>query len=60
MNAGDEKAGSGERREAAPRPEETVRPAESEGQTGPRRSPLFRLARLDGRDTLKYEDTADK
>jgi hypothetical protein len=59
MNAGDEKSGSGEGREDAPRPAETVRP-ESEGQTGPRRSPLFRLARLDGRDTLKYEDTADK
>ena len=25
-----------------------------------KRSPLLRIARLDGRDTLKYEDTADK
>ena len=25
-----------------------------------KRKPVFRFARLDGRDTLKYEDTADK
>ena len=25
-----------------------------------KRKPSFRIARLDGRDTLKYEDTADK
>ncbi|MEZ5065395.1 MAG: hypothetical protein R3B81_11730 [bacterium] len=24
------------------------------------KKPVFRFARLDGRDTLKYEDTADK
>jgi hypothetical protein len=32
-------------------------PAQSPGRKG---SPRFRLVRLDGRDTLKYEDTADK
>ena len=27
---------------------------------GKGRKPAFRFSRLDGRDTLKYEDTADK
>ncbi len=35
-------------------------PEKPENAGPPRRSPVFRFARLDGRDTLKYEDTADK
>jgi hypothetical protein len=35
-------------------------PDKPENPTPPKRSPVFRMARLDGRDTLKYEDTADK
>jgi hypothetical protein len=52
---------------AGERPEEE-RPVSKEAEAGaeslpgePRKkSPLFRMSRLDGRDTLKYEDTADK
>jgi hypothetical protein len=60
MNAGDEKGVAGEDRAEVPRPAGDDVRTESEGRGGPRRSPLLRLARLDGRDTLKYEDTADK
>ena len=47
------------------RPEETLDPnakkaAEEKGEKKAKKSPLFKMARLDGRDTLKYEDTADK
>ena len=46
-------------------PEETLeqgkkkddRPARGDGD---KKKPVFRFAKLDGRDTLKYEDTADK
>jgi hypothetical protein len=40
-----------------------VKPGAKTDEAGPRpekRRPVFRFARLDGRDTLKYEDTADK
>ncbi|MGQ0722138.1 MAG: hypothetical protein ACT4PE_11280 [Candidatus Eiseniibacteriota bacterium] len=60
MNAGDEKGVAGQDRVDAPRPAANEVRTEGEGQGGARRSPLLRLARLDGRDTLKYEDTADK
>jgi len=46
-----------------PKPGETLeqgkksdRPARGDAD----KKPVFRFARLDGRDTLKYEDTADK
>lgn len=47
-----------------PKPEDTLeqgkkkndRPARGDGE----KKPVFRFAKLDGRDTLKYEDTADK
>ena len=47
-----------------PRPEESLdavpkKKADEDGEPA-KKSPLFRMARLDGRDTLKYEDTADK
>lgn len=49
-----------------PRPEDALSP-ETDGKSkerptrgGDKKKPVFRLARLDGRDTLKYEDTADK
>jgi hypothetical protein len=40
-----------------------AKPEARTDEAGPqpeRRKPVFRFARLDGRDTLKYEDTADK
>jgi hypothetical protein len=51
---------------AETRPEETLDPAKKKperparGSATEERKPAFRFARLDGRDTLKYEDTADK
>lgn len=47
-----------------PRPEESVDPGPKKSaktdERETKKSPRFRMARLDGRDTLKYEDTADK
>ena len=45
--------------EALEAPKKPDRPARG-GAAQESRKPDFRFARLDGRDTLKYEDTADK
>jgi hypothetical protein len=39
---------------------ETDAPILENQREAEKRKPVFRFARLDGRDTLKYEDTADK
>ena len=49
------------RPEDTPSSEPAEKPDERPARSGDdKKSPEFRLARLDGRDTLKYEDTADK
>jgi hypothetical protein len=41
-------------------PESGEESKEQAAQGVAKKKPVFRFARLDGRDTLKYEDTADK
>lgn len=45
-----------------PRPEESLEAGKKTptARDGEKKKPAFRFTRLDGRDTLKYEDTADK
>ena len=58
MSAGEKKGGDGEG--TGQRASKQDEPNKDTAVEPMKKSPLFRMSRLDGRDTLKYEDTADK
>ena len=58
MSASDKQGGTGEKTGQKVLKEDE--PNKDTAVEAKRKSPLFRMSRLDGRDTLKYEDTADK
>jgi hypothetical protein len=57
MSTDEKKGGGGEGTGQKAKQDEPNKETAAEAK---KKSPLFRMTRLDGRDTLKYEDTADK